>query len=37
MANSTLSEILHRAEESVVKAFVADRLDTDRDVEPPGN
>jgi predicted DNA binding protein len=36
MANSTLSELLHRAEESVVKAFVADRLETDLDVEPPG-
>lgn len=36
MANSTLSELLHRAEESVIKAFVADRLDTDLDVEPPG-
>ncbi|MFB6206495.1 MAG: helix-turn-helix domain-containing protein [Haloglomus sp.] len=35
MANSTCSEILHRAEEAVVKAFVADRLDTDFDVAPP--
>jgi predicted DNA binding protein len=35
MANSTLSEILHRAEESVVKAFVADRLDTDVTSSPP--
>ncbi|WP_276259544.1 helix-turn-helix domain-containing protein [Haloglomus litoreum] len=35
MANSTLSEILHRAEEAVVKSFVADRLDTDLDVAPP--
>jgi predicted DNA binding protein len=31
MANSTLSELLHRAEESVVKAFVADRLETELD------
>jgi predicted DNA binding protein len=37
MAASTTSEILHRAEESVVKAFVADRLDTDLDVQPPGS
>lgn len=36
LAKSTLSETLHRAEESVVKAFVADRLDTDIEVEPPG-
>jgi hypothetical protein len=31
MANSTVSEILHRAEEAVVKAFAADRLDADVD------
>lgn len=32
MANSTCSEILHRAEGAVVKAFVADRLDVDLDL-----
>jgi hypothetical protein len=31
MANSTVSEILHRAEGAVVKAFAADRLDADVD------
>jgi predicted DNA binding protein len=36
MANSTVSECLHRAEGAVMKAFVADRLDTDLDVAPPG-
>lgn len=34
MAASTASGILHRAEESVVKAFVDDRLDMDLDLAP---
>jgi predicted DNA binding protein len=37
MAASTTSEILHRAEGAVIKAFVADRLDTDPDVASPGS
>jgi hypothetical protein len=35
MAASTCSEILHRAEGAIVKAFVADRLDTDLDLDSP--
>jgi hypothetical protein len=36
-AKSSLSETLHRAEEAVVKAFVADRLDADLDVDSSGH
>jgi hypothetical protein len=36
-AKSSLSETLHRAEEAVVKTFVADRLDADLDVDSPGH
>jgi hypothetical protein len=35
-AKSSLSETLHRAEEAVVKAFVADRLDADPDAASSG-